>query len=245
MRPRVQLFVTCLVEHLFPSAGIAVANVLERHGVDVAVPDGQTCCGQPAFNAGFVDDARAMATHTIAMLSADDAPVVVPSGSCADMIVHQFPALLAQDPSLAEQARQLAERTCEFTQYLVDVLGVEDADASAAGGCLTYHACCHGLRGLGVDRQPRTLLAHVRGAEHRALEEADVCCGFGGLFSVKLADVSGAMLKRKLDCIEACGADTVAVTDVSCGMHMQGGLRRRGSRVAVRHIAEILAGEPS
>lgn len=236
---RVQLLVTCLVDRLFPETGMAVARVLERLGIEVRSPDAQTCCGQPAFNAGFTHDARAMARHTIDIFTQDPAPVVIPSGSCGDMVIHQYAALLADEPAYAIRARELAARTFEFTQFLVDHLGVSDLDAVGAGS-LTYHACCHGLRGLDVREQPLTLLKQVRGAELTVLPESEVCCGFGGLFAVKMSDISSAMLDRKLDSIEASGAATVAVTDVSCAMHMAGGLHRRGSAIRVRHIADLL-----
>jgi L-lactate dehydrogenase complex protein LldE len=227
MRPaRVQLLVTCLVDRFFPGTGESVVRVLERAGVAVTVPAGQTCCGQPAFNAGYDAEARTLARHTIDVLSASDDPVVVPSGSCGDMVIHQFVALLGDDPEYGPKARALA---------------VTDVGAQATG-TLSYHACCHGLRGLGVDSEPKALLAAVRGASTCPLPEAEVCCGFGGLFAVKMSDISGEMLARKLDAIEACGADTIAVTDVSCGMHMNGGLRRRTSKVRVAHIADVLAG---
>jgi L-lactate dehydrogenase complex protein LldE len=238
---RVQLLVTCLVDRFFPDTGEAVVDVLERLGVTVEFPDAQTCCGQPAFNSGYTDDARALARHTIEVLEASDAPVVVPSGSCGDMVIHQYEALFAGDPKWADRARALSHRTYELTQFLVDVLGVTDVGAQASGK-LAYHACCHGLRGLNVRTQPTALLDRVRGAEICPLAEAEVCCGFGGLFAVKMPDISAGMLTRKLDHIEASGADTVVVTDVSCGMHMNGGLHRRGSRVRVRHLADILAG---
>lgn len=238
---RVQLFATCLVDRLFPDTGFSVAAVLERLGLEVVVPAGQTCCGQPAFNAGFLDDARALARHTIDVLSARPDPVVLPSGSCGDMVIHRYATLLADDPAYADRARDLAARTYEFTQFLVDVMGVTDVGA-VSGERLTYHACCHGLRGLGVDHQARDLMARIAGADVVPLEEADVCCGFGGLFAVKMADISSAMLARKLDCIERTGADTVVVTDVSCAMHMNGGLHRRACPIRVRHLADVLAG---
>lgn len=236
---RVQLLVTCLVDRLFPETGMAVVRVLERLGVAVDYPEAQTCCGQPAANAGFTDEARAMARHTIDVFSASPAPVVVPSGSCGDMVIHQYAALLADDPAYATRARELAARTFEFTQLLVDQLGVTDLGATGAGR-IAYHACCHGLRGLGLAGQPAALVERIAGAETTPLAEANVCCGFGGLFAVKMSDISSAMLARKLDCIEACGASTIAVTDVSCAMHMAGGLHRRGSPVRVRHIADLL-----
>lgn len=236
---RVQLLVTCLVDHFSPATADAVLRVLERQGLEVIVPDDQTCCGQPACNAGARADAMAMARHTIAVLERDPAPVVIPSGSCTDMLVHQAPALLAGDPAWAARAAAVAARTYEFSQFLVDVLGV-DAVACRGRGTLAYHACCHGLRGLGVDQQPRQLLGHVDGATVVPLPEDDTCCGFGGLFAVKLPDISGAMLDRKCRQIVASGADTIVVTDVSCAMHMQGGLDRRSLAVRVRHIADVV-----
>ncbi|MCC6163350.1 MAG: (Fe-S)-binding protein [Acidobacteria bacterium] len=238
---RVQVLVTCLVDHFSPDTAEAMVRVLEGQGLEVIVPLDQTCCGQPACNAGARDDAAAMARYTIALLERDPAPVVVPSGSCTDMLVHQAPALLADDPVWVERALALAARTFEFTQFLVDVLGV-DAIPCTAHGTLAYHACCHGLRGVGIDRQPRQLLAGVGGARVVPLPEADTCCGFGGLFAVKLPDISGAMLDRKCRQIAASGADTIVVTDVSCAMHMQGGLDRRQQAVRVRHIADVLGG---
>jgi L-lactate dehydrogenase complex protein LldE len=182
-----------------------------------------------------------MARHTIEVLERSDAPVVVPSGSCAEMIVHHYPGLFDGDPSWASRARDVAGRTYELSQFLVDVLGVTDVGAEADGP-LAYHASCHGLRGLGLSAQPRQLLAHVRGAECRDLAGAETCCGFGGLFAVKMPAISGAMLREKLDDIERSGARTVVAIDASCLMHIAGGLRRRGSRVEVKHLAEVLAG---
>jgi L-lactate dehydrogenase complex protein LldE len=234
------MLVTCLVDHLFPDVGFAAADVLERAGVNVRVPDQQTCCGQPAFNAGCQDEARIMARHTVDVFSRDEAPVVVPSGSCADMVIHQAPQLLADEPAYAERARALAARTYEFTQFLVDVLGHTDCGACAAGSA-TYHPSCHGLRGLGLAQQPLALLQRVDGLDLRPLPEAETCCGFGGLFAVKMSGISGVMLDRKLAGIEESGAATVIATDVSCLMHIGGGLRRRGSAIKVRHIAEVLA----
>jgi L-lactate dehydrogenase complex protein LldE len=241
---RVQLLVTCLIDRIFPDTGMSVVAILERIGLEVQVPAGQTCCGQPAFNAGYTADAQAMARHTIDVLSRTTDPVVVPSGSCGDMLIHQYEALFRHDAVYLAKAHALAARTYELTAFLVDVMGVTDLGA-ATSGTLTYHACCHGLRGLNLREQPAALLAAVGGARHCPMAESDVCCGFGGLFSVKLADISSAMLDRKLDRIAESGADTVVVTDVSCGMHIEGGLRRRGSRVTVKHLADVLANQGS
>jgi L-lactate dehydrogenase complex protein LldE len=237
---RAQLFVTCLVDQFSPQVGLATAAILERLGVTVEVPDGLTCCGQPAFNGGFRDQARRMARHTVDVLTRSDAPVVVPSGSCADMIVHRYPDLLADDEAYAQRARGLAARTYELSQFLVDVLGVTDLGARADLR-VAYHPSCHTLRGLGVDNQPRALLRNIRGLDCRELPHEGTCCGFGGLFAVKMGDISGAMLQQKLSAIEESGAGVVVGADLSCLMHIAGGLRRRGSTVVVRHLAEILA----
>ena len=238
---RVQLFVTCLVDQFFPNVGLATAKGLERLGLKVEVPDGLTCCGQPAFNGGFQDEARRMARHTVDVLSRSDAPVVMPSGSCADMIVHRYPDLLSDDQPYARRARDLAARTYELSQFLVDVLGVTDLGARSFLR-VAYHPSCHTLRGLGVDRQPRELLRHVRGLDCLELPDGATCCGFGGLFAIKMADISGAMLQQKLDAIEQSDASVVVGTDVSCLMHIAGGLKRRSGSVTVKHLAEILAG---
>jgi L-lactate dehydrogenase complex protein LldE len=156
------------------------------------------------------------------------------------MVIHQYEAIFKDESAYLAKAHALHERTYELTKFLVDVLGVTDVGSTCVAN-IAYHACCHGLRGLGVRDEPLALLARVQGATMCAMAESDVCCGFGGLFSVKMADISSAMLDRKLDRIQESGADTVVVTDVSCGMHMQGGLRRRGSTVHVRHLADILA----
>jgi L-lactate dehydrogenase complex protein LldE len=241
IRPtRVQLFVTCLVDHFCPEAGHAALSVLERLGLQIDIVPDQTCCGQPAFNGGFVDAAAAMARHTIDVLSRTTDPVVVPSGSCADMIVKHYPELFAEGDAYAGRARELAARTYEFCQFLVDVLGVEPA-AAPPGPSFAYHASCHGLRGLGLREQPRRLLSAVSGGRAADLPDGEACCGFGGLFALKMGPVSGAMLEAKLDAIEASGADVVVATDVSCLMHIGGGLRRRRSQVRTRHIAEVVA----
>ncbi|HPW20436.1 MAG TPA: (Fe-S)-binding protein [Vicinamibacterales bacterium] len=237
---RVQFFATCLVDVFSPSVGLAAVAVLERLGVGVDVVPDQTCCGQPAFNGGFVEEAAAMARHTIDVLSRSPDPVVVPSGSCADMIAGRYPEIFDGDAVYGPKARALAERTYEFCQFLADVLGA-GLPAAASGPALAYHASCHGLRGLGLRAQPRAVLRAVAGGRCRDLPDAEVCCGFGGVFAVKMGPLSGAMLESKLDAVEASGADFVVATDLSCLMHIGGGLRRRGSRAAARHIAEVVA----
>ena len=239
---RVQLFATCLVETIRPQAGLAVVTVLERLGFEVEYPTAQTCCGQPAFNGGAWDDTRPMARHTIDVLSKSDAPVVVPSGSCADMIVHHYPELFHDDPVYLPRAQALAARTYEFAQFLVDVVGLKDAGGWGQGA-VAYHASCHLLRGLGVRTQARELLSHVQGVEVKPLAGSEECCGFGGLFAVKMSDISGAMLKTKLEHVVESGAQMVVGCDISCLMHIEGGARKRGLPVTVCHLAELLAAQ--
>jgi len=237
----VQLFATCLVEAIRPAVGLAVVRVLERLGVAVDYPAGQTCCGQPAWNAGALEDARPMARHTVDVLSRSESEVVIPSGSCADMVVHQYPALLAGDPIYGPRAVALAKRTREFSQFLEFLEEPARPIASRSPAKLTYHPSCHLLRGLRVLEGPLRLLRQVSQAEVVPLPGAEDCCGFGGLFSVKMSAISGAMLKRKLDNIAGTGAETLVACDLSCLLHIEGGLRRRGAKIAARHLAEVIA----
>jgi L-lactate dehydrogenase complex protein LldE len=246
-RPRrAQLFINCLADSLFPEVGEAVVTVLERLGLRVDFRAAQTCCGQPAYNGGFWDEARRMAEgflDTFADTAPD--PVVAPSGSCAAMVRHGFPALFADQPARRRQAQELAARTYELSQFLVEVLGVDDAgQALGAGfdGRLTYHPACHLTRGLGVVEAPLRLLRTVRGAEVVPLPNASDCCGFGGLFAVKHGDVSAAILDAKLENVRATGADALVSADLSCLMHLAGGLRRDGSGIRCLHLAQVLAG---
>jgi L-lactate dehydrogenase complex protein LldE len=181
-----------------------------------------------------------MARHTLDVLARSNAPIVVPSGSCAHMVIHHYPELMAGDPAYAERARSVAARTHELCQFLVDVLGITDVGASGSG-TVAYHSSCHTQRGLGVRTQPLRLLERVKGLECRRLPETEACCGFGGLFAIKMAGISGAILHRKLADIEASGAGIIVGSDVSCLMHIGGGLHRRGSKVRVAHVAEILS----
>jgi len=240
----VQLFVTCLVDAFFPQAGMAVVDLLEEQGFTVEFPFDQTCCGQPAFNGGFWDDARAMARHTLDVLHATSGPIVIPSGSCADMIIHHYPELFANEPDTAAKAEAVAGRVFEFTQFLVDEVGLSNLKP-ALRAKLTYLPSCHGLRNLKIYDQPKTLLGSASGAELVDPPDEAECCGFGGLFSVKMSELSGALLSKKLDNIEAGGAEVVTGIDASCLMHIGGGLKKRGSPVQVRHIAEVLHPAPS
>jgi L-lactate dehydrogenase complex protein LldE len=235
----VQLFVTCIIDTLYPEMGEAVVRVLQKAGVNVSFPPGQTCCGQPAFNAGLRADARKMAIQTIRAFETYPGPVVIPSGSCTAMIRHSYPELFAGDLHWLPRALALAERTYEFTEFLVDVLGVTDLGAVFTGR-LTYHSSCHLLRGLGVDRQPRALLAAVQEAELVELPETSDCCGFGGVFSVEHPEISAAMLQRKIANLEASGASVVVACDAGCVTNINGGLHRQHKLQRAVHIAEIL-----
>lgn len=232
---KVQLFVTCLVDSLAPEVGRATVDALEKAGCRVEFPADQGCCGQPAFNVGLVDDARVMAAHTLDVLDQTEGSVVIPSGSCAVMIAHHFDDLFA-GTDRADQVARVAGRVRELTQFLVDDLGA-DATASCDGCTVVYHYSCHGLRELGLEHQADRLL---EGLDRAELEGDRECCGFGGLFSVEMPAVSEAIMNEKLDRIEASGADTVVGSDISCLLHIEGGLHRRGSAVAVRHIAQLI-----
>ena len=239
MPQTIQLFVTCIVDTFYPEIGEAVVRVLERAGANVSFPDAQTCCGQPAFNAGMRRQARQMAMQTIQVFEDTEGPVVIPSGSCCAMVRHSYLELFADDPVWLPRARRLAQRTYEFTEFLVDRLGVTDLNARFPGK-LTYHRSCHLLRDLHVERQPLALLAAVKDAELVELPHAEECCGFGGVFSVEHSEISSAMLARKLTNLEASGATQVVTCDAGCLTHINGGLNRLGRPACGRHIAEIL-----
>jgi L-lactate dehydrogenase complex protein LldE len=235
----IQLFVTCIIDTLYPETGEAVVRLLEKAGARVSFPPDQTCCGQPAFNAGLRSQARQMAIQTLRAFDNYPGPVVVPSGSCAAMIRHSYPELFAHDPEWLPKAQQLAERTYELTEYLVDVLGVTDLGVEL-NQRITYHSSCHLLRGLGVDRQPRQLLAAIHGAELVELTETGDCCGFGGVFSVEHPEISSAMLDRKINNLEASGAEVVVACDAGCVTNINGGLHRKRKTLRAVHIADLL-----
>lgn len=242
-RPRrVALFITCIIDHFFPDVGDATVDLIERAGAAVDFPDGQMCCGQPAFNGGFQADARAVAERWMDSFTGSEC-VVTPSGSCAAMIRHEYPKLF-RDTRRETQARELAARTWELSEFLVDVMGMTDPGAAFPRPVrAAIHDSCHGLRELNIARQPRALLSRVGNLELAELPGHDQCCGFGGLFAVKMSAVSGAMLNDKLSAIDGLsGVDIVIAGDASCLMHMNGGLSRRGSARRVIHLAEALTG---
>jgi L-lactate dehydrogenase complex protein LldE len=235
----VQLFITCLTDSFFPQTGQAVVDVLSRLGIDVDFARDQTCCGQPQFNAGLRKDARAIAEHTIKVFEKTKGNIVTPSGSCAHMFRNNYAELFEGDSIWHPRAKALAARTYEFTEYLVDKLGVTDVGAKW-DGMLTYHPSCHTLRGINVDKQPRALLANVQGATLVELPHAEECCGFGGIMSVEHPELSAEWLKRKISNLEASQSPTLVVTDAGCLMHIAGGLNRQKKSQRVVHIAEVL-----
>jgi len=235
----IQLFVTCLVDSFYPKTGEAIVDIFHRLGVDVEFARDQTCCGQPNFNAGLRAEARPIAEHTIRVFEKTTDDIVVPSGSCAHMIKHGYAELFADDPIWLPRAQALGSRIYEFTEYIVDKLGVTDLGAQW-DGVLTYHPSCHTLRGMHVDRQPRTLLANVRSATIVDLPNADECCGFGGIFSMEHPELSAEWLKRKISNLETSNAPTLVVVDSGCRMHIAGGLNRQKRPQRVIHIAEVL-----
>ena len=239
--PRVALFVTCLVDMIRPSVGFAAVKLLEDAGCTVEVPEAQTCCGQPAFNSGDRATAASLARNVIAACQGYD-HVVVPSGSCAGMMIKHYPELFAEGSADHAAAEELSSRTHELVSFLVRVLKIEKVEA-AFGARATYHDSCSGLRELGIKSEPRQLLAGVEGLSLREMTDAEVCCGFGGTFCVKYPDISGKMLDKKLKHIAATGADTLIAGDLGCLMNMAGRLKREGSAIRVRHVAEVLAGD--
>jgi L-lactate dehydrogenase complex protein LldE len=236
---KVDVFTTCLTDNFYPQVAVSVVNVLRRLGAEVDVPGDQTCCGQPAFNSGFFDEARQVAVHMLDVFS-DSEIVVTPSGSCCAMVRHYYPVLFADYPSDLERARALAGKLFEFVEFVEKVLYVDwrpwrlRFDASA-----TYHYSCH-LRGLGMTDEVPGLLAKIDGLDYRPLEKMDQCCGFGGTFAVKYGHISEALVNDKVNCIEQTGAEMLVCNDGGCALNICGALHRRGSRVRVVHTAEIL-----
>ncbi len=238
--PYVGLFVTCLVDLLRPSIGFAAVRLLEAAGCRVDAPLSQTCCGQPAYNAGDRADARAIAANTMAAFEPYDY-VVAPSGSCAAMIRVHYPRLFMDDAEKLEQAQALAKKTCELTSFLSDIVKTKEIKAEYNGQA-TYHDSCSGLREMAIREQPRALLRNVSGLRLIEAEESEACCGFGGLFSVKYPDISASMTDDKVDNLLATGAGLVLGGDLGCLINIAGRLKRRGSNMEVRHVAEVLAG---
>lgn len=242
---KVSVFITCLVDLFFPEVGISMVRLLGRLGADVSFLPGQTCCGQPAFNSGYRADARVLAKRFIRVFSdavENDSYIVSPSGSCTTMVRVFYRELLRDDPEALGALDSLEGRLFELSEFLTEVLGVEDVGAEYAGS-VTYHDSCHALRELGVSDGPRRLIRAVRGVSFSEMEMCDVCCGFGGAFSVKYPEVSVSMLEEKLGSIAQTGADTLVSTDMGCLMQIGGAVKKRGLPIRVMHLAELLASD--
>ncbi len=240
MHTKVTLFIQCLVDSMFPEVGDAMVEVFNRLGVPMEYPGSQTCCGQPALNSGYRMEARAAAKRFIEIFS-DAERIVCPSGSCVHMVQHHYPELFDDEPmEYRMRVKDIGNRCYEFSEYLVDVLGAVNIGAQFPAK-VTYHDSCHLLRGLGIKEQPRKLLRHVEGLELVEMNDSDTCCGFGGTFSINYPEISTAMVDEKIENILASGADYVVGCDISCLMNIKGRLSRRGEKVQVKHIAEILA----
>lgn len=239
-RKEAALFVPCIIDGMYPEVGEAMVGVLRRLGVHLCCPAGQTCCGQPAFKAGYRKEAVVAARHFIRTFEGAGT-VVCPSGSCVAMVRQRYPELFRDDPGWMEKARAVGGRVFELTEYLVDVLGIEDVGARYRGK-VTYHDSCDLLRGLGVREQPRKLIGRVRDVEFVEMKDSERCCGFGGGFSFRYGDISTAILEDKVRNILDSGADTVVGCDMGCLMNIQGILSRARHPVRTMHIAQLLAG---
>ena len=242
MQRRLQLFVTCLGEQFYPDVLQKMVAILERLGLSVEFPRGQTCCGQPLHNSGFQDQARAVARGFLRAFGSSDAAIVSPSGSCVDMVRHHFVELFPPGTPEHEQARGVAARTFELSEYLVRQLGITDVGARFPHK-VAYHASCHYLRGLGLVTEAKQLLADVKDIELVPLPEEDTCCGFGGVFSVVYPEVSRAMMQAKVRNVIGTGAAAVVACDSGCLMNIAGGLRQAGSDVRAMHLIEVLASQ--
>lgn len=235
---KVSLFITCLSDAIYPRVGVAMAKLLAKYGIKAEFPEVQTCCGQPAFNSGYWEEAKT-AARTLLAAFADSDFVVSPSGSCTGMIQHYYEKLFADEPEMLEQVRALQEKTYEFAQFLVRVLGVTDVGAEFAHR-VTYHPSCHGMRLLGIEEEPRLLLENVRGLEWVPLPFAEDCCGFGGTFAVKMCEMSGAMVSEKAEHVAETQAEVLVGLDMGCLMNIGGRLQFEGRQVRTMHLAELL-----
>jgi L-lactate dehydrogenase complex protein LldE len=246
---RVALFIPCYVDLINPEVGVSVTRVLRRLGCEVVYPEGQTCCGQPAFNSGFFDEARGVARRFMGVFERESERfdyVVCPSGSCTTMVSHYYPFIFEGLPDERERSEAFAPRVREFSDFLVNVLGASSSDLGARyEGRAVFHTGCHQRRELGLLNEPRLLLAGVEGLELLEWEKEELCCGFGGTFSVKMPDVSVAMADEKIKALDKSGAQALISGDSSCLMHLKGRLRRTGHDTGVYHLAQILDPESS
>ena len=235
---KVSLFITCLADQMYPDVGESVVRLLHRYGCEVDFPTSQTCCGQPAFNSGYQDEAREVARNLIRAFEHSDY-VVSPSGSCTGMVHHYYPHLFQDEPEWLAKAEALVHKTYEFAQFMVQILGITDMGATF-NAKVTYHPSCHAMRLLGVKEEPLQLLSAVKGVEYIDLPHKEDCCGFGGTFAVKMADMSEAMVCEKVACVVETGADVLVSTDMGCLMNIEGRLNKEGRSIRVMHLAQLL-----
>lgn len=244
-RTKASLFITCIIDQFYPEVGESVLRLMQRLNVDLDFPSAQTCCGQPAFNSGFWSQAKPMARRTISQFR-NSQYIITPSGSCASMMSVFYDELFHDEPYTLKQISLLKPRIFELSQFIVDVLGISDLSgycdsaSQAAPRKVTYHEACHLRRELGVISQPRTLIQSLPGVDLIDMQQSEVCCGFGGTFSVKYSEISGAMLQDKIDFIRSTGADAVTACDASCLMHIGGGLQKQNTGIEPIHLAQLL-----
>ncbi len=232
------IFITCLVDQLYPEVGQSMVNILRKLGVNLDFPEEQTCCGQPAFNSGYHKEAKDMARRYMKIFKGNDY-IIVPSGSCGAMIRVFYNQLFQDEPDVLSELEGLSARLFEFSEFLVQVLGITDVGGKLKGD-VTYHDCCHLKRELGISSQPRDLIKGVKEINFVELDQSDVCCGFGGTFAIKYPDISGAILEQKIRNIKSSGADILVANDTSCLMHMRGSFSRLGVDIEAMHIAQFL-----
>lgn len=235
---RVSIFITCLADMFYPAVGESMVRLLHRYGCEVDLPEAQTCCGQPAFNSGYQDEAREVARQLIRAFEHSDY-VVSPSGSCNGMVHHYYPHLFKDEPEWAAKAEAFIAKTYEFSQFMVHVLGVTDLGAEFSAK-VTYHPSCHGSRLLGIKDEPMALMEKVKGAQFVELPHKEDCCGFGGTFAVKMADMSEAMVCEKAKHVVATEAEVLVGTDMGCLMNIEGRLNKEGRPIRVMHLAQLL-----
>lgn len=235
------LFATCVVDQLYPEVGVSVVKVLRRLGIKVDFPKNQTCCGQALFNSGFTQEARKLALRTLDIFDNSEY-IVIPSGSCTAMVRIFYPQLFHQDPIRLKQAKSLAKRVFEFSEFLVNILGVTNI-GSEFQGKIAYHPSCHLLRELEITKEPITLLEQLEGAELVPIKDAETCCGFGGTFSVKYPEISEGMLDNKVRNVTETCAQVLTACDTSCMMHISGAISRRNIDIKSVHLAQLLAGD--
>jgi len=235
---KASLFITCIADLMYADVGKSVVSVLKRSGVELDFPEGQTCCGQPAFSSGYYKDTAIVAKKIIDVFENSEM-VVIPSGSCAAMIHHGYPILFKDDPIWRKKAKDFVEKTYEFSQFIVDILGITDVGAVFPQK-VTYHSSCHMTRILGVEEQPKILLQNVKGIDFIELPYSFDCCGFGGTFSMKMADISAEIVEEKVNHIISTGADVLVGSDLTCLMNISGRINRRGIPIKTMHLAQVL-----